>query len=650
MQVQVLVPTGVNVSFTYEAEKSVAVGEIVIVPFRSKSTLGVIWSDKSADFKGTAKTIEATTGFILPEAMMKFVNWVSDYTMTQKGLILRMVLALPFLEFKKLFKKLYVPHTEIYEFPHNIQLSYSQEEAARKLKGSLGEFQPFLLDGITGSGKTEVYLSALEDVLKKGGQALVLLPEISLTSQWLERFERRFGIKPLLWHSDIPMAQKRKTWQRLIKGEPVAVVGARSALFLPFAKLSFIVVDEEHDSSYKQEEQVLYNARDMAVVRAQLSNIPIVLASATPSLETIVNVQKGRYQFLHLADRFAGAELPNVSIVDMRLQSKGVWLAEPLLKAIEERLFKNEQTLLFLNRRGYAPLTLCRACGHRFMCPGCAAWLVQHKNMNQLCCHHCGFSKPLPNSCEQCEAVDTLVPCGPGVERIYEEVLKKFPKARVLMVTSDLISTSKQASQMIEKIESGQIDIIIGTQMLAKGHHFPMLTLVGALDADLGLNGGDLRSGERTYQLLHQVSGRAGREERGGEVMLQTYHPDHPIMQALKDHDRERFYVCETEERQLHEMPPFGRLAAVILSGLNADQVETAAHKLARFIPPHSQITVLGPVPAPLARLRGRYRWRFLVKADRPIRLQPFLQNWLQKATLPQTIRVAIDIDPQSFM
>ncbi|MBY0463159.1 MAG: primosomal protein N', partial [Alphaproteobacteria bacterium] len=296
------------------------------------------------------------------------------------------------------------------------------------------------------------------------------------------------------------------------------------------------------------------------------------------------------------------------------------------------------------------PLTLCRACGHRFMCPGCAAWLVQHKNMNQLCCHHCGFSKQLPTSCESCEAVDSLVPCGPGVERIYEEVLKKFPDARVLMVTSDLVSTSKQAAEMISKIESGQVDIIIGTQMLAKGHHFPMLTLVGVVDADLGLNGGDLRAGERTYQLLHQVSGRAGREERAGEVMLQTYHPDHPIMQALKDHDREQFYHYETEERQLHEMPPFGKLAAIILSGLDADQVEAAAHKLVRFIPRHAEITVLGPVPAPLARLRGRYRWRFLVKGDRSLRLQAFLQDWLQRASIPPTIRIAIDIDPQSFM
>lgn len=650
MQVQVLVPTGVNVSFTYETENLLQVGEVVIVPFRSKSTLGVVWGDQADSYKGTAKPIEGTTGFVLSGAMMQFVNWVSDYTLTQRGLVLRMVLALPFLEFKKLLKKPYVPQAEIYQFSHNVQLSPSQEQAANKLKESLGKFQPFLLDGITGSGKTEVYLSVLEEVLKKGEQALVLLPEISLTSQWLDRFKRRFGRKPLLWHSDVSMAQKRETWQRLIRGEPIAVVGARSALFLPFAKLGLIVVDEEHDSSYKQEEQTLYNARDMAVVRAQLSNIPIVLASATPSLETQVNVQKGRYHLLHLTDRFAGAELPDVSIIDMRSYSKGSWLAEPLIKAIEERLLKKEQTLLFLNRRGYAPLTLCRACGHRCMCPGCSAWLVQHKNMNQLCCHHCGFAKPIPKVCEGCSAEDTLIPCGPGVERIYEEVQQKFPTARIVMATSDLVSTAKQAAAMIEQIESGQADIIIGTQMLAKGHHFPMLTLVGVVDADLGLNGGDLRAGERTYQLLHQVAGRAGREARAGEVMLQTYHPDHPIMLALKDHDREQFYHYEMEERQLHEMPPFGRLAAIILSGLNADQVGNAAGKLARCIPQHPEITVLGPVPAPLARLRGRYRWRFLVKSDRSLRLQSFLQSWLQRAAIPPTIRVAVDIDPQSFM
>jgi primosomal protein N' (replication factor Y) len=650
MQVQVLLPTGVNVSFTYQTEQPVPIGEVVIVPFRGKLSLGVVWSDNPTFFEGKTKIIESSAGFILPKEMLNFVNWVSEYTLTPRGLILKMVLALPFLEFKKLLKKPYSPKKEAYDFSHNIKLSPSQEEAAQQLRLSLEKFQPFLLDGITGSGKTEVYLSALENVLKKGEQALILLPEISLTSQWLERFERRFGVSPLIWHSDISITQKRDTWQRIVNGEPIAVVGARSALFLPFTKLGFIVVDEEHDSSYKQEEQILYNARDMAIVRAQLSDIPIVLASATPSLETLINTQKGRYRLLHLSDRFAGAELPVISIVDMRLQSKNSWIAESLSKAIENRLLKNEQVLLFLNRRGYAPLILCRKCGHRLMCPGCASWLVQHKSINQLRCHHCGFTKNMPNSCEECHANDSLTPCGPGVERIYEEALRKFPKARISMVTSDVVSTAKQAAEIIRKIQDNQVDIIIGTQMLAKGHHFPMLTLVGIIDADLGLNGGDLRAGERTYQLLHQVSGRAGREERTGEVILQTYHPDHPIMTALKNHDREGFYAHETEERRLHGMPPFGKLAAVILSGLNADQVETEARKLTHLIPQNPHITVLGPVPAALSRLRGRYRWRFLIKADRSIRLQTFLKDWFKKASFPQTIRMTIDIDPQSFM
>ncbi len=650
MQVQVLIPTALNQTFTYECSDKIALGQVVFIPFRNKTEVGVIWDVAPSDYTGAAKSIEIVTDYTLPESLKPFVEWVADYTMTPRGLILKMVLALPLAEFKKLLKKPYEHQPLNYAFTHAFNLSKEQEKAAKSIKNSQNKFQPFLLDGVTGSGKTEVYLSVIENILKQNGQALVLLPEIALTTQWLDRFNKRFGTLPLLWHSGVTSRQKRDTWQQVIKGEACVVVGARSALFLPFSNLKTIVVDEEHDTSYKQEEQVLYHARDMAVLRAQQLNIPIILASATPSIETLVNVQKGRYHHLILHDRFAGAQLPSVSVVDMRQQKKGFWLSEPLCKGIEERLKLGEQSLLFLNRRGYAPLTLCRKCGYRFMCPGCDAWLVQHKNANQLRCHHCGFYKEMPHECPECHNTEALTPCGPGVERIHEEVTIRFPNARVLLAVSDLISTPKEIKQMIEQIEDHNVDIIIGTQMLAKGHHFPMLTLVGVVDADLGLNGSDLRAGERTYQLLHQVSGRAGREERIGEVLLQTFNPDHAIMRALKDHNREQFYEYEIHERQLHDMPPFGRLAAIILSGLNENHVQEIARKLGKMAPNVPGVRVLGPVPAPIARVRSRYRWRFLIKVEKSVKIQPLLKEWLEHASVPKSIRVSVDIDPQSFM
>ncbi len=650
MQVQVLIPTALNQAFTYESSDQITLGQVVLVPFRNKTELGVVWDSAPSDYSGVAKPIESVTEYILPESIKHFVEWVADYTMTPRGLILKMVLALPSSEFRKLFKKPYEAKSLTYTFVHTIELSKEQKNAADFIQKAQNKFQPFLLDGVTGSGKTEVYLSVIENILKQNGQALVLLPEIALTTQWLERFEKRFGVLPHLWHSGVTQKHKRESWQQIVKGEAGVVVGARSALFLPFPNLKAIIVDEEHDASYKQEEQVLYHARDMAVVRAQQLNIPIVLASATPSLETLVNAQKGRYQHLILEDRFAGAQLPSVSIVDMRQQKKGFWLSEPLYKGIIERLKLGEQTLLFLNRRGYAPLTLCRTCGHRFMCPGCDAWLVQHKNAYQLRCHHCGFYKEIPKECPECHNTDALTPCGPGVERIHEEVIARFPEARVLLAASDVISTPKEMKQMIEQIADHKVDIVIGTQMLAKGHHFPLLTLVGVVDADLGLNGSDLRAGEKTYQLLHQVSGRAGREKREGEVMLQTFNPDHAIMQALKDHNREEFYEYEIQERQLHEMPPFGRLAAVVLSGLDEVQVQEMARQLGKLAPIVPGIRVLGPVPAPIARVRSRFRWRFLIKADRTMRLQSYLKDWLDRTKISQSIRVSVDIDPQSFM
>jgi primosomal protein N' (replication factor Y) (superfamily II helicase) len=545
-------------------------------------------------------------------------------------------------------------------------LSDRQAVAAESLRGAVreasaagaaGAFSVTLLDGVTGSGKTEVYFEAIAEAVAAGRQALVMLPEIALSAQWLERFERRFGVAPALWHSDLTSAQRRATWRAVALGRAPVVVGARSALFLPYPDLGLIVVDEEHESAFKQEDGVTYHARDMAVVRAQLGGIPAVLVSATPSLETLNNVRGGRYRALHLPERHGDAALPSIALVDLRqdrpakLEGLGPsWLSDTLRKAIGETLAAGEQVLLFLNRRGYAPLTLCRACGHRLQCPNCTAWLVEHRLAGRLQCHHCGYAARLPSSCPDCGAEGSLTACGPGVERLAEEARVLFPQARQATMTSDTLTGPESAAALVQAVQARDIDLLIGTQIVAKGHHFPHLTLVGVVDADLGLYGGDLRAAERTYQLLHQVAGRAGRAEHPGRVLLQTAEPDHPVMEALAAGDRDRFFAAEAAAREGAGLPPFGRLAALVLSGHDARQLDEVCRVLARAAPRVEGVTVLGPAPAPLAVLRGRHRRRFLVKAPRGFRLQPLLRAWLGQAKIPSAIRLQVDVDPYSFL
>jgi primosomal protein N' (replication factor Y) len=534
------------------------------------------------------------------------------------------------------------------------RLSSDQQTAADRLVERVGEggFSVTVLDGVTGSGKTETYFAAIAAALAAGRQVLVLLPEIALGAQWLDRFRRRFGAMPAEWHSDVSQGARRDTWRAVANGHARIVVGARSALFLPFAELGLIVVDEEHDASYKQEDGVCYQARDMAVLRASIAKIPIILVSATPSLETVVNVARDRYRRVHLPRRHAEASLPRIDLVDMRQQriEAGRFLSPPLVAALGETLAAGEQVLLFLNRRGYAPLTLCRACGHRFQCPNCTAWLVEHRFTARLICHHCGYASPIPALCPECMTAGTLVPCGPGVERLQEEVAARFPQARTALMVSDLLQGPRAAAELAEAMVEQRYDVLIGTQIVAKGHHFPMLTLVGVVDADLGLVGGDLRATERTYQLLQQVAGRAGRAERPGRVLLQTYMPEQPVMRALAAGDRDRFLAAEAEARRAAELPPFGRLAALIVSAGDPEAADFAARALARAPPQLPGIAVLGPAPAPLAILRGRHRRRFLVKADRGANLQAVLRDWLARVRVTASVRVQVDIDPYSFL
>ncbi len=534
------------------------------------------------------------------------------------------------------------------------QLSPQQAAAAAILRDAVraGAAPVILLQGATGSGKTEVYFEAIRACLAANRQVLVLLPEIALSAQWLRRFEQRFGFACALWHSDVSAKRRRETWRQAAAGTLRVVVGARSALFLPLAELGLIVIDEEHDSSFKQEDGVVYHARDMAVVRGRLAGAAVVLVSATPSLETLANVESGRYARLDLPTRFGGAALPHTAALDLRQSppDPGRFLSPLLLAGVEQALARGEQAMLFLNRRGFAPLTLCRACGHRIQCPNCTAWLVEHRLRRVLACHHCGHTQAVPAACPACAAEGSLAAIGPGVERITQEIAERFPQARRLVMASDTLTGPNAAAAAAEAIERRQVDLIIGTQVVAKGWHFPHLTFVGVVDADLGLSGGDLRAGERTLQLLHQVAGRAGRAEAPGSVLLQTYQPEHPVMQALVAGDLDGFMRAESGQRRPGHWPPYGRLAALIVSAAAAEDADSVARALGQTAPSGPGIVVLGPAPAPLALLRGRHRRRLLLRTLKDIAVQPLLRHWLAQRRIPARVRVDIDVDPISFL
>ncbi|HEX8168806.1 MAG TPA: primosomal protein N' [Beijerinckiaceae bacterium] len=510
-----------------------------------------------------------------------------------------------------------------------------------------------LLEGVTGSGKTEVYFEAVAAALKSGVQSLILMPEIALTAQFLDRFAARFGVRPALWHSGIGARRRERLYEGVSSGEVGVVAGARSALFLPFARLGLVVVDEEHEAAYKQEDGVSYHARDLAVVRGRLEDAPVILASATPSIETRVNVRRGRYKRVALPERYGGRTLPAIRAVDLRRDPvpRGRWLSGTLRFAVADAVAAGEQALLFLNRRGYAPLTLCRACGHRYECPNCSAWLVEHRFRRALVCHHCGHTERRPEACVACGTLDALAPCGPGVERIAEEVAETFPDKRAIVLSSDFPGGTERLRQELKGIAEGAFDIVIGTQLVAKGHNFPRMTVVGVLDADIGLTSGDPRAAERTFQLLQQVTGRAGRGERMGRALVQTYQPEHPVMAALLSGEAERFYAEETRAREAAGLPPFGRLAALIVSGTDRGAAEAHGRAMALEARPPAGVMVLGPAEAPLALIRGRYRFRLLVKTEREVDLQAYLRDWLARAPKPRgSVRVAVDVDPQSFL
>jgi primosomal protein N' (replication factor Y) len=719
--VDVLVPVALDRAYSYRVPEtlSLAVGDIVSVPLGARDATAVVWADNVEPnprldnrLKDVAEKLDLPP---LRDELRGFVDWVANYTVSSRGMVLRMCLRVgehlpperervgvrlagPSPQRKTAARErllalladgmvrgkaeaareagvsgvvvdglvdegtletVVVPPAPAAEKPDpdfiTVDFGGGQAAAAAEVKATVakGGYSVTLVDGVTGSGKTEVYFEAVADMIRAGRQSLILMPEIALTAQFLDRFSARFGVRPAEWHSELSPRKRARTWRAVAEGGVSVVVGARSALFLPYADLGLIVVDEEHDQAYKQEDGVHYHARDMAVVRGHIAQIPVVLSSATPSLETEVNARRGRYRRLALPERFGGQRMPSVEAIDLKRERPppGRFIAPTLAGAVKTAIERGEQALFFLNRRGYAPLTLCRACGFRFSCPSCDAWLVDHRFRKHLVCHHCGFGMLYPAACPHCQAVNSFVAIGPGVERLEEEVRELFPQARLLVLSSDLVATVERLREELEDVAAGRFDIVIGTQLVAKGHHFPKLNLVGVIDADLGLNNGDPRAAERTFQLLHQVVGRAGRDAGIGYGYLQTHQPEHPVMRALIAQDREAFYDAEIDARERTQYPPFGRLASLVVSGEDKHDAQDFARALARAAPLDEAVRILGPVEAPLALIRGRHRLRLLIKTPRNYDLSAYMREWLAQGRKPKgSLKLDIDIDPQSFL
>ena len=713
--------------YLYDETEELPIGQVVKVPFGSKKNLwGVINKIRSAIPEMKLKfIIDVNHNFLLSQEMLDFIDWVSEWTMSGKGNILKLVFSTTdifenknikfgwvifpetnekelknkypkfkltekrknilqnldeltpkitekllfesgasrqtLIELEKkqiIYRKNIIEKKQMLTFEkmnkRNIVLNSSQLKAAATIENIISKrnYAPILLDGVTGSGKTEVYFQAILNILKQKKQVLVLLPEIYLSTEWNFRFKQNFGFDPLIWHSNLSKKIRKETWFKVNRGDNNAIVGARSALFLPFSNLGLIIIDEEHDNSFKQEEGVLYNARDMALIRAKIEKIPIILSTATPSMETWSNSQNNKFSYVKLSERIGIAKMPEIQIVDMREANLDYnkWISHSLKDKISENLVNKNLSLLFLNRRGYAPLKLCNSCGHRLGCQNCESWLVEHKKDNILICHQCGITQKFENKCKSCGEEETLISCGPGVERIEEEIMGYFPEVKIEILSSDTVKNPQAMSTFLEKIQNSEIDIIIGTQMISKGHNFKNLTLVGIIDADMSLSGGDLRASEKAFQVLHQVSGRAGRENKKGIVLIQTYDPENQVIEALKKNNRDNFLTMEKDFRKVANLPPFGRLVSIIISSKDQYKLERFGNTLKDIAPNFENVSILGPAPATVFYLRGKFRYRFLIKTKKEINIQKVIKIWLQNTKIPSAIKLVIDIEPYSFL
>lgn len=643
-QVSVL-PTGpFDVAYAYNAETELSAGTIVNVPFGNRSSLGIVLDEPITTDK-QLKNINKAYSFRLPEVSITFMNWVARYSMYSRGKILKMVIAEPSMFSMKPRKNEPALEEVVFDI-YDIELSENQHRAYEEIRSN--STKPVLLYGVTGSGKTEVYLKIVQNIIRDDGQVLILFPEIALTQQMINRIQKYFGIEPLIWNSAISKKERKKILRYVNSEESCIVIGSRSALFLPFSNLSLIVVDEEHDGSYKQESGVLYNARDMAVVRAKIGNIPIILSSATPSLETYANVKSGKYACVKLHNRFGNSHMPYVEIVDLRTNRGKSLLSIRLQEQIQEVLRNKEQILLYVNRRGYAPITVCKKCGFKVECPNCSALLINYKSKSQLVCNYCGHKCDIPKICPQCVEESEFVTYGAGVEKVYEEVQCRYPNARTIIASSDTMDSVDNVKKIIDDIVACNVDIIIATQILAKGHHFQNLTTVGIIDGDAGLDVADIRASERTFQLLNQVIGRAGREEKLGKIYIQTFDPKNIIFDMVKNNAIDSFLEYEINSRREYSLPPFSHMIAIIISGNNAELVEKMSKELVRNRIPG--VTILGPAPAVMSKISGRTRWRILLKSLARNGFQYEVQKWLHKAKISKAVTVQIDVDPMNFL
>ncbi len=713
--VQILFPVNVPEPFDYALPPGMDVepGQFVFAPIGKQMKLGVVWGAADPSERVLKEIAEVKAVRPLPEKMIEFVNWTAAYNCVSPGLVLRMVVrsykALepsaqvtlyrpsgqdgvkltparqilleaggPFpARASEIAKRAGVSAAVVKGFERagglsasqgpvdppfdvpdpdfgGLTLTEGQKQAGEELAGQVrrGGFAVSLLDGVTGSGKTEVYFEAVAEALRLGGQVLVLVPEIALTQASLRRFKARFGVEPAPWHSALGEAARRRTWREVAQGRAKLIIGARSALYLPYPNLKALIIDEEHDGSYKQEEGVIYNARDMAVLRGKIFGHAVILASATPTLESLENARQNRYAHIILPERPGAITLPPIELIDLKEHppEKGHYISQPLIEAAQSVLDKGEQALFYLNRRGYAPLIICRSCGEKLRSPDTDSWLVEHRASGRARCHYTGFSMPMPCECPNCKEPDSLTSVGPGVERVAEEARQHFPHARIEVFSSDTAGNPEKIAERMARMASGEIDILVGTQMVVKGHNFPQLTFVGVVDGDLSLAGGDIRAGERTYQTLVQVAGRAGRADKPGHALIQTHQPEHEALQALAAGDRARFIEAERSMRDLLELPPFGRLAAIIMSGPDPKGVAAFAKDVVSAAPRAEGIEISGPSEAPIARLRGRFRQRLLIQARLGVNLSAYMAAWRGRIKLRTKYKLQIDIDPQSFM
>ena len=651
----VIVTRPFDKTFTYKLKKNQIVkeGSIVSIPFgKSNNQIGMIESvvkkttlNHNYNIKEIERVFESVT---LSKNIIKFIYWISDYTLSPKGLVLKL-----FLINEKIIDHSIIEKKENLFYPEKIKLNNDQIKAVSVINSLLFKSTlPLVLEGVTGSGKTEVFFEAIENVIKKKQQALIMVPEISLTPQLETRFIKRFGFSPNIWHSKISDKKRKDIWHRCYLGDSIIVVGARSSLFLPFKKLGLIVVDEEHDTSYKQEDNIRYQARDLAIVRAKIDKALIILSSATPSLETQNNINKKKYKHVYLASQFSGIKLPPIELIDLQQHKleKNKWISNKIFKELQSCLIKKEQALLFLNRRGYSPLSLCIECGYRYQCEQCTSWLVMHHRKKRLLCHHCGSIYPIEPNCPKCLTKDSIKLIGPGVERLEEELKLLFPEKAIGVMSSDNANTPNKIKKIIDNFENKKIDILVATQIMAKGYDFPNLSFVGVIDADTGLLGGDMRAIERTYNLLQQVSGRAGRSRKQGKVFIQTYYPKQPVIESLQKRDRKKFVEQSLKDREDFLIPPFAFMTSLIISGSSKAKTEMYGKKIIQASKIPENITILGPVEAPIFLLRGRYRFRILIKGNNRKILNKFTKFIIKRSPLPPTIRLIVDVDPYSFM